>query len=338
MNGRTIARLLIPVLLCLPAPMFGQAGEPKVVAAAPGRIEGSSDMISIGASINGIVERVEVQQGDRVTSGQTVIRIVCRDLRARLALKVSEREATAAYYRKLANGARKEEREIAQHELSLSEARLAEARARFTRSATLTQTNSVSVSVRDVDDRDAHMAAALRDVARSRVALLLAGTREEELEEARARDAAAGRAAEEAKAELEKCDVKSPVTGIVLRKNVSEGELISIYYPRPLMVVSEVQGYRVRAEVDEYDVPHIRVGQPVDVVVYPKSQIRLRGQVTRIAPAMGRRQILTADPADKSDRDVLEVLIALESKPESIPIGLRVSVLFFDQQPVLARP
>jgi hypothetical protein len=45
---------------------------------------------------------------------------------------------------------------------------------------------------------------------------------------------------------------------------------------------------------------------------------------------MGRRQILTADPADKSDRDVVEVLIALENKPDSIPIGLRVSVLFFD--------
>jgi hypothetical protein len=39
---------------------------------------------------------------------------------------------------------------------------------------------------------------------------------------------------------------------------------------------------------------------------------------------------LTADPADKSDRDVVEVMIALENKPESVPIGLRVSVLFFD--------
>jgi multidrug resistance efflux pump len=331
MNGRTIAKLLVPVLTCLPAPMFGQTeGKPKVVAAAPGRIEGSSDMISIGASINGTVERVEAHQGDRVTSGQTLIRIVCNDLKARLALKLAEREATEAYYRKLVNGARKEEREIAAYELTLSEARLAEAQARLGRSTALTQTSSVSLSVRDVDDRDAHMAAAQREVARNRVALLLAGTREEELAEAKARDAAAGRAVDEAKAELEKCDVKSPVAGIVLRKNVSEGELISIYYPKPLMVVSEVQSYRVRAEVDEYDVPHIGVGQSVDVVVFPKSQVRLRGKVTKIAPVMGRRQILTADPADKSDRDVVEVMIALENKPESVPIGLRVSVLFFD--------
>ena len=51
--------------------------------------------------------------------------------------------------------------------------------------------------------------------------------------------------------------------------------------------------------------------------------------MTKIAPVMGRRQILTADPADKSDRDVVEVMIALRT-PESVPIGLRVSVLFFD--------
>ena len=84
-----------------------------------------------------------------------------------------------------------------------------------------------------------------------RVALIQAGTREEELAEAKARDAAAGQAIDVAKAELEKCEVKSPVTGVVLRKNVSEGELVSLFYPKPLLIVSETQSYRIRAEVDE---------------------------------------------------------------------------------------
>lgn len=54
------------------------------------------------------------------------------------------------------------------------------------------------------------------------------------------------------------------------------------------------------------------------------------GKISTIAPVTGRRQILTADPADNSNRDVVEVLIVLENKPENIPIGLRVSVLFFE--------
>jgi hypothetical protein len=45
---------------------------------------------------------------------------------------------------------------------------------------------------------------------------------------------------------------------------------------------------------------------------------------------MGRRQILTSDPADKSDRDVMEVLVDLDGLPENLPIGLRVSVIFLE--------
>jgi HlyD family secretion protein len=330
MKRPAFAAWVLPISLCMTAPTLAENDDshPRIVAAAPGRIEGASDAISIGASINGIVERVQAHQGDRVTSGQLLLSIVCDDQKARLALRIAEHEATSSYYQKLVNGARKEEREIAQDELTLSEARLAEAQARLNRSTTLTISNAVSASVKDVDDRDTRMAAAQREVARSRVNLLAAGTREEELAEAKAKDIAAAHAIEVAKAELEKCEVKSPVTGIVLRKNVSEGELVSIYYPKPLMVVAETRSYRVRAEVDEHDLPYVKLGQTVDVMIFPKDQVRLPGKVTQIAPVMGRRQILTSDPADKSDRDVVEVLIALENKPDNIPIGLRVSVLF----------
>jgi|SRR5581483_4868302 len=321
---------LLPIICTLvPAIAASESTNSRIAASAPGRIEGSSDMISIGASITGIVEGVLAHQGDHVTAGQVLLSIVCDDQKALLAMRTAEHEATSSVYRRLVNGARKEEREIAQDELALSEARLAEAQARLNRSTTLTISNAVSASVKDVDDRDTRMAAAQREVARSRVNLLAAGTREEELAEAKARDIAAFHAIEVAKAELEKCDVKSPVTGVLLRKNVSKGELVSIYYPKPLMVVSETQSYRVRAEVDEHDLAYVRVGQTVDVVIFPKDQVRLRGKVTQVAPVMGRRQILTSDPADKSDRDVVEVLIALDMKPENIPIGLRVSVLFF---------
>ena len=257
--------LLVPVLTCLPDADISdrpRASRPKVMAAAPGRIEGSSDMISIGASINGTVERVEAHQGDRVTSGQTLIRIVCNDLKARLALKLAEREAQRPYYRKLVNGARKEEREIAAYELTLSEARLAEAQAGSAAAPALTQTSSVSLSVRDVDDRDAHMAAAQREVARNRVALLPGGHARGRAGRSKGQRCSGRSRRRRSKGRTGEMRCEVSRGRLVLRKNVSEGELISIYYPKPLMVVSEVQGYRVRAEVDEYDVPHIE-GRPV---------------------------------------------------------------------------
>jgi HlyD family secretion protein len=92
-------------------------------------------------------------------------------------------------------------------------------------------------------------------------------------------------------------------------QHVSEGELISLFYPRPLITISEVRSYRVRAEVDEQDVPRIKPGQSVEIAVNALDRNRLRGRVASIAPVMGRRQILTSDPADKSDRDVIEVIV-----------------------------
>jgi HlyD family secretion protein len=302
----------------------------KVVAAAPGRIEGSADAVSIGASIGGTIEKVAVRQGDLVSSGQLLVRIACRDIEAQLAARIAEHGAAEAFHRKLVNGPRPEDIDIAQAELKLAEARLAEAEIRVARSSKLADRAMVSHAIRDVDDRDARMAAAQLDAARFRLRLLKAGTREEELAEAKARMLAAKHAAEATKSELAKCDVKSPVDGIVLRKHVSEGEAINVFFPKPLITVSEIRGYRVRAEVDEHDVPRVKQGQLVEVVVNTSAQSRLRGRVASIAPVMGRRQILTSDPADKSDRDVVEVIVDLEKKPENLPIGLRVSVIFLE--------
>src|SRR5262245_5791903 len=78
----------------------------------------------------------------------------------------------------------------------------------------------------------------------------------------------------------------------------------------------------------------IRQGEPSDVLYFVLSgrfSVHSDGAGEPIAEiAQGRRQILTSDPADKSDRDVMEVIIDLESKPEYLPIGLRVSVIFLE--------
>jgi multidrug resistance efflux pump len=325
---RLTALATLLVIAAGPAP--AQEAHRKAVAAAPGRVEGSADAVPIGASISGIVERVTVHQGDQVSAGQLLVRIACKDLEAQLATRTAEYAAAEAVHRKLVNGPRQQEIDIAEAELKLAEARLAEAQARVERSASLLDRNVVSQATRNFDYRDARVASAQLEAARFRLQLLRAGTREEEIAEAKAKMIAARNAGETAQAELAKCDVKSPVDGIVLRKHVSEGELISLYFPKPLITVSELRRYRVRAEVDETDVPRVRPGQDVEVVVNASEKSRLRGRVASIAPVMGRRQILTSDPADKSDRDVMEAIIDLENAPEHLPIGLRVSVIFLE--------
>jgi HlyD family secretion protein len=311
-------RVICALLTILLASMLGAgrtlavpdevAPKGKVVAGAPGRIEGSDEPIYVGASTTGIVEKVAVHQGDLVSKGELLVQVECSDVKAQLAARIADYKATGAYYRKLINGARPEE--ITR------------------RSSTLLSSNSGSQATRDTDERDFLMAAAQVNAARYQLELLKAGTREEELTEARNKMFAAQNTVGATKADLAKCEVRSPIDGIVLRKEVSVGELVSVYYPKPVLVLSKIDRYRVRAEVDEHDVTKIRLGQHVVVVINGSPQIRMDGKVSEIAPVMGRRKILTSDPADKSDRDVVEVVVDLDKKPRLLPIGLRVSVIF----------
>jgi len=302
----------------------------RVVAGAPGRIEGPEEPISIGAATTGLVEQVTVHQGDHVSKGELLVRIGCADFKAQLAARTSDYDAAKANYRKLVNGPRREELEIAEADLALAEARLTEAEVRKSRSSTLLVRNAVSQATRDVDERDVLMAKAQVASSRLKLQLLKAGTREEELAEGEAKMVAARHTVDATAAELAKCEVKSPIDGIVLRKEVSVGELVSLFYPKPLLTLSEIDKFRVRAEVDEHDIGKIKLGQSAVVVANGMGEQRLPGHVTRIAPVMGRRKILTSDPADKSDRDVMEVIVDLDQKPENLPIGLRVSVIFLE--------
>ena len=106
----------------------------------------------------------------------------------------------------------------------------------------------------DQAQRDARMAAALLDEVRAKLALLKAGSREEDITEARSRrDAAKGRV-EEAAARLGYCSVDAPIGGIVLSTNVSPGQFVSSTVPVTLLTMVDDSTRRVRAFVDEREI------------------------------------------------------------------------------------
>jgi len=123
---------------------------------------------------------------------------------------------------------------------------------------------------------------------------------------------------------MSRCEVAAPITGTVLRVRMRVGEIFSTMAPTPLFEMADVSTKRVRAEGDEKDVARIRMGQTVWVSTDTDQENRFPGKVTSISGIMGRRKILTGDPADKSDRDVLEVVVEVGKRGELLPVGLRV--------------
>ncbi len=110
--------------------------------------------------------------------------------------------------------------------------------------------------------------AALKE-ARERLALVREGPRKETIEAARARLEQAKAALGAAQTRLDYTLVLSPLTGVVLSKNVEPGEYVAP--GTPVVTVGDLEHIWLRAYVDEPDLGRLRLGQKVRVTTdtYP---------------------------------------------------------------------
>jgi HlyD family secretion protein len=80
---------------------------------------------------------------------------------------------------------------------------------------------------------------------------------------------------------------------------------------------------RVRMDVDESDVAHLRAGQPAYVTADAFGDRRFAGTVVRVGQILGTKNVRTDEPTERVDTKVLETLIELNDGHE-LPLGLRV--------------
>ena len=183
----------------------------------------------------------------------------------------------------------------------------------------------VSAELLDEARTRAATASAAQKRAQAQLDLLLAGSRQEDLDAAEAALAAARAQAGRAAAELEKTRIRAPIDGIVLKRVLNAGETVTALAPEPLATIGNLDQLRVRAEINELDISRVRGGAAATVSsdAFPGQQFP--GRVIRVARRMGTRTILSDDPTQRRDAKTLEVLLELDPGAP-LPIGLRVDV------------
>jgi multidrug resistance efflux pump len=207
--------------------------------------------------------------------------------------------------------------------VNLAEARLQEAEKALQRTQQLREGFTVTRVQIDQALRDARMDEALLDEVRAKLALLKAGSREEDITEARSRrDAAKGRV-EEAATRLGYCSVDAPISGIVLSTNVSLGQLVSTMVPVTLLTMVDDSTRRVRAFVDESEISTICLRQRARVTADAVPGTQMDGIVENIGATV------VQDPlARDSSRQFRQVILSVSEDRQQTAIGLRVSVQF----------
>jgi HlyD family secretion protein len=94
---------------------------------------------------------------------------------------------------------------------------------------------------------------------------------------------------EDARERLADTELRAPVTGILLKKLVEEGQIVASGISATsggtsIAVVADVSRLMVEANIDETDISKVKVGQPVDISLASGSKERFKGRVDLILP------------------------------------------------------
>jgi HlyD family secretion protein len=324
-----IATFLGAVLLlasfAIPAQLLGQSS----TFTAQGRVEGAGPPLSIGAASTGIVSDVLVQEGSRVTAGQLLLKIDCRSQQAEVQARQAQLAAAQATYDRLHNGPRPDEIAVGEAAVGYAQASADEAQKTLQRTLSLQEGVTVTTARILQVKRDARIAAAQLAEARARLSLLRAGSREEDIRDAKAlRDAAAAEL-DGARARLGQCAVYAPVGGIVLDVLVNRGQFVSLAVPQPLIHIAAGGASRVRAEVALSDLPHVCPQQHAMIAVEAPANAAIPAHVASISLEVTRpRMQMTGATLAAGAQVVVPVVLKIDGDPPALPLGLPVKVTF----------
>jgi HlyD family secretion protein len=334
------------------APANSSAKSSLEIVVAPGSVEPVSEEIEVGAEVSGRLREVRVEEGAAVMRGQVLAVLANGDYEAQLssaraqivsaesqrAAALARLEVARAELRRVVNGARVEERREARAAAEQSAAVKRNAQTEVERRRRLFASGDIAREELERAERDLRVAEAREQELRERFAFVNAKAREEDvsraeaavrLAEAQVREAEAqineARArAEEARARLDKTHIRSPITGVVLRRRLQAGESVSLESDQPsIFTLADTSVLRVRVDVDERDVGRVKTGQRAYVTADAYGERRFWGRIIRVGQVLGKKNIRTEEPTERVDTKILETLVELNAE-ERLPAGLRV--------------
>ncbi|MCU5783914.1 secretion protein HlyD family protein [Alcanivorax balearicus MACL04] len=254
--------VISPLLLLL----FGCNDQPEPLL---GTIEW--DRVAVLAEASEPVIELSVREGEAVTSGQPLLRLDPTRIQARLEAAQADLAGQRARLAELERGPRRETIDAARAELAQARSERTLARQDLRRTQTLFERGSVARA--NLDDARARVNSlgAQVDARQARLDELLAGTRPEQLDQARATLQAAQASVAELRRQRQRLDVVAPIAGRVdalphrLGDQPAQGAVLvsllggdtpyaRVYIPEPRRAAIR-PGDRFRVAVDGIDKP-----------------------------------------------------------------------------------
>lgn len=295
--------------------------------------------VNLSPKSAGVVQKLYVEQGDKVEAGQTIAQMDSATLQAELMqarASLAQAEANVAQVR---SGSRSETIAQAQSNVAQAEAQVREAQARLDlandrvrRNQSLADEGAISRDRLDEVLSESQRAratveqaqASVRE-ARQRLAELQTGSRPEEIAQAEAQVLEARGRVQGVETRIDDTVVTAPFAGVITQKYATEGAFVTPTTSASTnssatstSIVALASGLEVLAEVPEVDIGQIKNGQAVEITADAFPNQVFEGKVRLIAPAAVEEQNVTS----------FQVRVALTSGQEELRSGMNVELTF----------
>jgi len=187
--------------------------------------------VDVSSKVAGRIDSISVKEGEKVTKGQTIATIRSNELQAKLDQTKSIMEGAYQKLQMAINGARPEEKEMAEklymqaiHQYDLAEVT-------YKRIMKMYNDSLISAQEKDQTEFQYKSAREQMEQAKAKYELVLKGTRQEEILMADANLRQAENAYKEVQAYTQELTIISPISGELSKKIINAGEIVSAGYP-----------------------------------------------------------------------------------------------------------
>jgi len=281
--------------------------------------------VNVSPKSSGVLKELLVREGDRVQQGEILARMDDSNLQGQLTQAKGQLAAAQAGLQRALAGNRTQDIAQAEAQVRDAQAALRQAELVFQQNQQLFQTGAVSQREFNTSLADRDRAVAQLNQAKQALSLQQAGSRPEDIAQARAEVTRAEGQLQTVQSQINDTIIRAPFSGIVSRKFADPGSFVTpttsgsaVSSATSSSILSLAANNQVVAKVAETSIPRIKLGQSVTVQADAFPEQSFTGRVTQIATQSTVEQNVTN----------FEVKMSVNDPRNQLKAGMNVNVQF----------
>jgi len=294
-----------------------------------GLVEARTENIAVGAAVPGVILEVYVSQGavgQQIAKHAPLFRVDDRHLRAQLKVHQANLKSAEAELAKLQQQPRDEELPPSAAKVRAADANFQKLKDQFERSEPLFQRKVIPAE--EYTSKKFSLAESEQKLrqAEAEHELLKSGAWKPDMELAYAAIDVARANVQLIETEIERCLVRAPVDGQILKIDVRPGEFVSSAPGKALILLGDLTQLHLRVDIDEQDIPKFQSAAKATAVSRGATQVSHSLRFVRVEPYVTPKKSLTGDNTERIDTRVLQVLFEINPGPEIVYVGQQMDV------------